>query len=313
MQRPRLILITTLAKSDTDHHDEVSHLPRNVLMPVDFSTLRIGREYDRPRLAELWGYESFQALSRGVVTPAGTNYIIFFVTKEKQSSLTQYTDYLDGQTLNWEGEEKHGSDGRIVSAKKKGDEIHLFYREIHHSPFTYYGQISLVSSTLRLGVPSSFVFTLNRFDLTTTALDDLNTCRASYETLPETERTTVVQSRIGQGLFRERVIQLWQTCAVTGLADPMFLRASHIKPWRDSTNAERLDPRNGLLLHPTLDLLFDKGFVSFADSGRIMIASGIGPTNLSLLGVRADMALRKIPDGILPYLSSHRTGVFRGC
>jgi putative restriction endonuclease len=282
-------------------------------MAVDFSTLRIGREYDRPGLAELWGYERFQAISRGVVTPAGTNYIIFFVTKEKQSSLTQYTDYLDGQTLHWEGEEKHGSDGRIVHAKEKGDEIHLFYREIHHSPFTYYGQIRLVSSTLRLDAPSSFVFTLNQPEPPTTVLDELNACRASYETLPETERTAVTQSRIGQGLFRERVIQLWQTCAVTGLADPTFLRASHIKPWRDSTNAERLDPRNGLLLHPTLDLLFDKGFVSFKDSGSIMIASGIDPTTLTLLGVRSDMALRKMPDGIHPYLSLHRTDIFRGC
>jgi putative restriction endonuclease len=282
-------------------------------MAVDFSTLHIGREYDRPGLAELWGYESFQAISRGVVTPSGTNYIIFFVTKEKQSSSTQYTDYLDGQTLHWEGEEKHGSDGRIVSAKNRGDEIHLFYRDIHHSPFKYYGQIHLVSSILRLDAPSSFVFTLSPHEPTTTLLDDLNACRASYEPLSETERTAVTQSRIGQGLFRERVIRLWHTCAVTGLADPMFLRASHIKPWRDSTNAERLDPRNGLLLHPSLDLLFDKGFISFADSGSIMIASGISPMNLSLLGVRAGMALRKIPDGIRPYLSLHRKGVFRGC
>ena len=284
-------------------------------MAVDFSTLRIGREYDRPGLAELWGYEGFQAISRGVITPANTNYIIFFVTKEKQTSLTQYTDSLDGKTLHWEGEEKHRSDARIVSAKKKGDEIHLFYREIHHTPFTYCGQIHLVSSELRLDAPSSFMFTL---DLTAaeaepTALDELHSGRTSYETLPETERVAVTQSRIGQGLFRERVIDLWQTCAVTGLTDPTFLRASHIKPWRDSTNTERLDPRNGLLLHPTLDLLFDKGFISFADSGSIMIASGINPTNLALLGVRMDMALRKIPDGVLPYLSSHRTGVFRGC
>ena len=170
-----------------------------------------------------------------------------------------------------------------------------------------------MSSTLRLDAPSSFVFTLNQSEPTTTVLDDLNACRASYEPLPETERTAVTQSRIGQGLFRERVLRLWHTCAVTGLADPMFLRASHIKPWRDSTNAERLDPRNGLLLHPTLDLLFDKGFISFSDSGGIMIAGEISPTSLSLLGVRADMALRKIPDGILPYLSVHRNGVFRGC
>jgi putative restriction endonuclease len=68
-----------------------------------------------------------QAISRGVVTPSGTKYIILFVTKQKQEAPTQYNDYLDGDLLHWEGEEKHSSDTRVIHAKSANDEIHLFY------------------------------------------------------------------------------------------------------------------------------------------------------------------------------------------
>lgn len=88
-------------------------------MPVSFEKIHIGKEYERPYLADIWGYKAFQAISRGVVTPAGSNYIILFVTKEKQEALTQYNDYLDGDLLHWEGEEKHSSDDRVINAKIK--------------------------------------------------------------------------------------------------------------------------------------------------------------------------------------------------
>lgn len=69
-------------------------------MPVSLEKLKIGQEYERPSLADIWGYKGFQAISRGVVTPSGTKYIILFVTKQKQEALTQYNDYLDGELLH---------------------------------------------------------------------------------------------------------------------------------------------------------------------------------------------------------------------
>lgn len=135
-------------------------------MPVDFDSLVVGQEYERPFLADLWGYKGFQAISRGVVTPADTNFIILFVTKEKQESLTQYNDYISNEVLFWEGEDKHGSDGRVVNAGKRGDEIHLFYRKIHHFPFRYYGHVYLRKHLLHSRKPSSFEFNLDiSFDL----------------------------------------------------------------------------------------------------------------------------------------------------
>ena len=71
---------------------------------VDFSSLTIGHKYSRPTLAKIWGYKSYNAFGRGVFTPRDQNIIVFFITKEKQESLTQYEDHIDTDILFWEGE-----------------------------------------------------------------------------------------------------------------------------------------------------------------------------------------------------------------
>jgi putative restriction endonuclease len=129
-------------------------------MPVTFAPLRIGRSYTRKDLADLWGYASYHAIGRGVITPAGTKYIIIFVQHEKRSSDTQYDDELVDGILHWEGEEKHGSDDRIVAARFNGDEIHLFYRKLHVEPFTYHGRLEMTDCSLESAAPSRFVFRL---------------------------------------------------------------------------------------------------------------------------------------------------------
>src|SRR5258705_13946694 len=118
-------------------------------MQVNFTPLEFGQSYERKFLAKLWGYQSFHAISKGVVTPVNTKYIILFVTRVKQQALPQYNDYIDGNMLFWEGEEKHSSDKRIVEANKNRDEIHRFYRDTHHTPFVYFGRTSLTDFQLR--------------------------------------------------------------------------------------------------------------------------------------------------------------------
>jgi hypothetical protein len=90
-----------------------------------------------------------------------------------------------------------------------------------------------------------------------------------------TERDALVKARIGQGKFRAGVVASWrkgETCALTGLAVPEMLIASHIKPWRESSNAERLDPMNGLLLASHVDKLFDRYLLSFQESRGAYLA-----------------------------------------
>ncbi|WP_311946969.1 HNH endonuclease [Halomonas piscis] len=85
--------------------------------------------------------------------------------------------------------------------------------------------------------------------------------------LSATEKEQLVLSRRGQGRFRRALEVIEPRCRITGLAEKRHLKASHIKPWRDSSNSERLDGNNGLLLTPHIDHLFDQGYISFSDNG----------------------------------------------
>lgn len=76
--------------------------------------------------------------------------------------------------------------------------------------------------------------------------------------IPLTEREALIRARRGQGLFKERVMLVERRCRITGVENPVHLRASHCKPWRDSDNTERLNGENGLLLTPSIDHLFSR-------------------------------------------------------
>lgn len=85
-----------------------------------------------------------------------------------------------------------------------------------------------------------------------------------------TEAERLVVQRIGQDIFRDRLMDYWQgRCPLTGISDPALLRASHIIPWSDcKSDAERLDVHNGLLLSALWDAAFDRALVTFDDEGR---------------------------------------------
>lgn len=103
---------------------------------------------------------------------------------------------------------------------------------------------------------------------------------ANDTSIPETERTAIVQSRVGQGQFRKQLIDKYRgSCVITGINHPKLLVASHIKPWAASNNQERLQVDNGLLLSATYDRLFDSGLITFDRVGKIYLSSFIGPEN----------------------------------
>lgn len=93
----------------------------------------------------------------------------------------------------------------------------------------------------------------------------------SDPSIKETQKIQLAKARIGQGLFRKRVILINQACRVTGVADTRVLIASHIKPWRLCSNEERLNGYNGLLLSPHVDALFDEHLITFEDDGRMLV------------------------------------------
>ncbi len=104
-------------------------------------------------------------------------------------------------------------------------------------------------------------------------------------TLEDTVRQAVVMARRGQGLFKQRVAVIERRCRITGVDRMEHLRASHCKPWRDSNNQERLDGQNGLLLTPTMDHLFDRGFIGFQESGDIIVSPVAHRESLARMGI----------------------------
>lgn len=127
-------------------------------MAVSFAEIKVGSWWSRNALAQLWGYQSFHAIARGVVTPIRDNKIILFVTEEKQATATNYQDVLREDILEWEGPNDHFAEERMLSARERGEEIHLFHRQRHHADFEYRGQLSLMQSQPKSLQPSKFVF-----------------------------------------------------------------------------------------------------------------------------------------------------------
>jgi hypothetical protein len=130
-------------------------------MPISFAQIKSGQTYSRQTLASLWGYTSFHAIARGVVTPSNDDKIVLFVTEEKQEAAEQYADHLTGNVLEWEGPTDHFAEDRMLGAATSGDEIHLFHRSIHHTDFTYLGQVAVIEAKTRIDGPSRFKLQIN--------------------------------------------------------------------------------------------------------------------------------------------------------
>ena len=122
----------------------------------------------------------------------------------------------------------------------------------------------------------------------------------------ETTRRRLISARLGQGAFREALVEIWGgTCAVTGCQINEVLRASHIKPWRDSNNSERLDPRNGILLAASIDALFDSHIVSFSNKGCMLVDSSLKQAALEQLGIPKNKRI-SLDEATKNYLELHR-------
>ncbi len=129
-----------------------------------------------------------------------------------------------------------------------------------------------------------------------------------------TEIERLVVQRVGQNIFRESLLDYWEgRCAITDLAVPELLRASHMKPWSQcETDAERLDVYNGVLLGAHLDAAFDCGLITFEDDGAVVIARTLVEPARQILGLNHRVTARGFAESHRPYLAWHRQHVFRG-
>lgn len=131
----------------------------------------------------------------------------------------------------------------------------------------------------------------------------------------ETSRESEMRkARQGQGIYREKLLAECLFCPITKINDERLLIASHIKPWAVSNDKEKVDHKNGFILSPLYDKLFDRGFMTFTDTRKIMLSNWISPANKNKLGVKDGQFVPMLPldDERKAYLEFHRTSVFKG-
>lgn len=131
----------------------------------------------------------------------------------------------------------------------------------------------------------------------------------------QTKKTAEIsRARLGQGKYREALLEECIFCPITMINDERLLIASHIKPWAVSNDREKIDPKNGFILSPLYDKLFDKGLISFTDDKRLIVSNWISPSNVRRMELENEKYYPKLPIDAQreAYLDYHRSFVFKG-
>lgn len=239
-------------------------------------------------------------------TRFGDSYYLFSTVGVPGRTGHDYSNYWedDQQRFVWEAKAHTRLGQPEISAIVSGNiPVHIFTREHDRQPFTYRGLATpeTVRDTCPVGVTWTFGPLHQPPDIVAGAVD------LSAAVDPVTETEYLRAQRLGQAKFRSDLLRRWQgSCALTSIAMPEILRASHIKAWRDSSNAERVNPDNGLLLAVHIDGLFDRGFLSFRESGATIVSPIITPATLSALAIGQNTRIVGLSQANQHFLAQHR-------
>lgn len=131
--------------------------------------------------------------------------------------------------------------------------------------------------------------------------------------ISDRKKEIIIKARIGQGDYRNKLLEECPYCPFTMVNDERLLIASHIKPWAKSNTDEKIDPKNGFMLTPTYDKLFDRGFITFNDDKRLIVSPWLSPMNQKRLNIYTGMLVNKLPldEKRKKYLKYHRENIFK--
>ncbi len=124
------------------------------------------------------------------------------------------------------------------------------------------------------------------------------------------EKAALVKIRVNQGIFRDKLLKKYSKCCLCGISNTALLVASHIKPWIDSDSKEKLDSENGFLLCPNHDKLFDGGWISFNDDGKILISDMLQKSDRELMNIHEGMMI-SLSEKNKQYLKFHRDEIYK--
>lgn len=263
----------------------------------------------------------------GISTPKEHPLVIAF-TGEAGVSHGYHDFWDDDEVFHYFGEGQVGDMKYVAGNRAIGEHVNegktliVFQMMGKGRPYRYLGRFMCQSSYVRPGTPdregqprSAIVFRLRSLEASLglpACEKDQAEIDASIDTAGSTSTRRETEVRTKQRLFRERLIGVEKGCRLTGIEDLRFLRASHIKPWADSTDDERVDGENGLLLAPHADLLFDQGWISFSSSGHLLVSNDLPSDVQGPLGLNLDRSLRRgiFSQQQLRFLEFHRDVVF---
>lgn len=122
-------------------------------------------------------------------------------------------------------------------------------------------------------------------------------------------KKAIINARVNQGIFRDLLLKRYNKCCLCNVENHTLLIASHIKPWAESEPKEKLDVNNGFLMCPNHDRLFDKGYITFDDEGKIIISDRLTENDRVFLNVNSRMHI-DLTESNKKYLKYHRENVF---
>ena len=263
----------------------------------------------------------------GISTPKEHPLVIAF-TGEAGVSHGYHDFWDDDEFFHYFGEGQVGDMKYVAGNRaigehvKDGKTLVVFQMMGKGRPYRYLGRFMCQSSYVQPGTPdregqprSAIVFRLRSLEASlglAASEKDQAEIDAAIDDVGATSARRETEVRTKQRLFRERLIGVEKGCRLTGIEDLRFLRASHIKPWADSTHSERIDGENGLLLAPHADLLFDRGWISFSSSGHLLISNDLPSEVRDRLGLKLNASLRHgaFSKRQIGFLEFHRDIVF---
>ena len=302
--------------------------------------LGLGNRYTKKDLSSLLEQENIALVREGICYLKDFPASLFFVDldkTDKKEERFRFEDYFEGEFFHWDTQTTQNIDTPKIKDIVLGKSTpHLFVRiksKIKNTtqPFIYCGSLKFMEHEVKTANPAHIIFRSVDYD-DFTANEDLQNIYlwspskigkntqskiskksevskerlVRYKKPNETERKGMITSRVGQGYYRQQIMEKWNgECPITGIDLKSILIASHIVPWKEATDEERLDVENGILLSPLYDSLFDRHLISFSDEGKIVISGKITEENRIRLGL-SDTIKIKVTLGMIPYLTRHR-------
>jgi len=304
-----------------------------------FKTLKLGNKYSKKDLSDLLEQRTLSLVREGLYHCKNSDSTLFFVDLEKKGKEDRFhfDDFFEGDFFHWDSQTtQHINSPKIQEIVTGQRTPHLFIRiqprvKNQTQPFIYCGRLIYSEYEENTSKPVHIIFQNIDYDDHTENEDLIDVYlwkpskigkttkskitkkdviskkrKTNYKKPNETERTGLVVSRVGQGYYRQQIIEKWNgTCPITKSNLKSILISSHIVPWSKSNDDERLDVENGILLSPNIDSLFDKHLISFEDDGSILISDKLDSLNRQSLNIDDSIKI-PVSEGMKKYLKRHR-------